>query len=296
MKSEKNILIAFILNLFFSIFEFFGGFFTKSIAIMSDAIHDMGDAVTILVSYFLERKSKRNPDDKYTFGYLRYSVLGAFITTMVLTIGSSLVIISSVARIIHPVQINYNGMIGFAIFGTVINFLAAYFTKDGDSLNQKAVNLHMLEDVLGWLVVLIGSIVMKFTQINIIDSIMSISVAIFILVNCIKNIKEVLDLFLEKTPANISILELKEHILSIKGVKGVHHIHVWGIDEANLLATMHIITDEIDLDLIKDKVRKEMNEHGIIHVTIEIENSKSVCSSEECHMEQNSKKAHKHSH
>ncbi len=125
MKTEKNILFAFILNLFFSIFEFFGGFFTGSVAIMSDSIHDMGDALSIGVSYFLEKKSKKEPDQVYTFGYLRYSVLGAFITTMILTVGSILVIISSVRRIINPVTINYNGMIIFAIFGSVINFLAA---------------------------------------------------------------------------------------------------------------------------------------------------------------------------
>ena len=191
MKTEKNILIAFLLNMSFSLFELIGGFFTNSVAIISDAIHDFGDSISIGISYFLEKKSKKKPDNTYTFGYARYSILGAFITNTVLTIGSVLVIINAIKRIINPIDLNYNGMIIFAIFGVIINFLAAYFTKEGDSLNQKAVNLHMLEDVLGWIIVLVGAILIKFTKINIIDSLMSIGVAIFILVHAIKSFKSI---------------------------------------------------------------------------------------------------------
>ena len=182
-KSESNILIAFILNLFFSVFELFGGIFTNSIAIISDAIHDFGDAISIGISYFLEKKSKKKPDNKYTYGYIRYSTLGALITNVILIVGSVLVIYGAIERFFNPVEINYNGMIVFAVFGVFVNFVAVYFTKGGKSLNQKAVNLHMLEDVLGWLVVLIGAIVVKFTEINRIDSVISIAVALFILVN-----------------------------------------------------------------------------------------------------------------
>ena len=205
MKSYKKILIAFILNISFSIFEFIGGLFTNSISIMSDAVHDFGDALSIVTSLVLEKISKRKPDSSYTYGYARYSILGALITTIVLTIGSIFVITNGISRILNPEVIDYNGMILFAIFGVLINFTAAYFTRDGESINQKAVNLHMLEDVLGWVIVLIGSILIKYTNISILDSIMSICIAIFILINAFKNMKEILDLFLEKTPKNISI-------------------------------------------------------------------------------------------
>ena len=133
MKTEKNILIAFILNLVFSIFEFIGGAITNSIAIMSDSIHDMGDAMSIGISYFLEKKSMKKPDDKYTYGYVRYSVIGSTITTIILILGSLFVIYNAIKRIINPVEINYDGMIIFAVVGVVVNFLAAYYTKDGDS-------------------------------------------------------------------------------------------------------------------------------------------------------------------
>ena len=198
MKTEKNILIAFILNLVFSAFEFFGGIFTGSVAIVSDAVHDLGDALSIGISYFLEKKSKKKPDETYTYGYLRYSVIGSVITTLVLLFGSIAVIISGISRIISPVEINYSGMIVFAVVGVVVNFSAAYITREGDSLNQKAVNLHMMEDVLGWVVVLVGALVMKFTDFNIIDPVMSIIVSVFILVNAIKTLKEALDLSWKK--------------------------------------------------------------------------------------------------
>ena len=166
MKTEKNILIAFLLNLSFSIFEFIGGLFSNSVAILSDSIHDLGDALSIGISYFLERKSKKEPDEKYTYGYIRYSVMGSLITTVILLVGSLLVIYNSIKRVINPVQVNYDGMLILAIIGVIINFIAAYSTKEGDSLNQKSVNLHMLEDVLGWVVVLIGAIIMRFTDIG----------------------------------------------------------------------------------------------------------------------------------
>ncbi len=284
MKTEKNILIAFVLNLAFSIFEFIGGIFTGSVAIVSDAVHDIGDAASIGISYFLEKKSKRQPDEKYTYGYARYSVIGSVITTLILLFGSVMVIYNAVNRIINPTDINYNGMIVFAIIGVCVNFGAAFFTRDGGSLNQKAVNLHMLEDVLGWAVVLIGAIVMRFTDFALIDPIMSIGVAVFILVNAIKNLKEVIDLFLEKTPCGIDVKEIKEHISEIEGVLDVHHIHIWSIDGQTNFATMHIVTNS-DSHQIKEKIRKELHEHGIGHATLELEAESEHCHEEHCHIE-----------
>jgi len=213
MKSDKNILIAFLLNIFFAIFEFLGGIFTNSFAIISDSVHDIGDALSIGVSYVLEKKSKKSPDKNYTYGYLRYSVLGGVITTVILLVGSILVIYNSIGRIINPVEIRYNEMILFAIFGVIVNLIAARVTKHGHSINQRSVNLHMLEDVLGWIVVLIGAIIMKFTNISVIDSIMSIGVAIFILIHSIKNLRVILDIFLEKTPSKISIDEIEKKLM-----------------------------------------------------------------------------------
>ena len=195
MKTEKNILIAFILNLGFSIFEFFGGIFSGSVAIISDSIHDIGDAISIGLAFSLEKKSKKQPDKNYTYGYQRFSVIGSVITTLILIVGSVFVIMGAINRIINPTEIKYNTMIVFAIIGVCVNFVAALFTHGEGSLNQRAVNLHMLEDVLGWIIVLVGAIIMKFTDITLIDPIMSICVSLFILVNAIKTLKEAVDIF-----------------------------------------------------------------------------------------------------
>ena len=293
MKTEKNILIAFILNLGFSIFEFIGGTITNSVAIISDSIHDIGDALSIGISYFLEKKSKQKPDDKYTYGYIRYSVIGSLITTIILLIGSILVTYNAITRIITPVEINYNGMIIFAIIGVLVNILAANFTKEGHSLNQKAVNLHMLEDVFGWIVVLLGAIIMRFTDIKILDPILSIIVAIFIFKNAINNFKTILDLFLEKTPTNISIPELKTHLLKIKDIKDVHHIHIWSIDGYNNYATMHIVSNN---PKVKALVKQELKKHNISHTTIELESPNEICQDETCEISTNHLETHHHHH
>ena len=295
MKTEKNILIAFILNLFFSIFEFFGGIFTGSVAIISDAVHDIGDAASIGISFFLERKSKKQPDENYTYGYLRYSLLGSVITTLILLFGSVAVIYNAIGRIINPTEINYNGMIIFAVIGVVINFIAALVTREGDSLNQKAVNLHMLEDVLGWIVVLLGAIIMRFTDISIIDPILSICVAVFILINAIKNLKEVIDLFLDKTPSNIKIPIIKEHLLEIDGVLDVHHIHIWSMEGFNNFATMHIVAKG-DYHKIKENIREELEEHGIGHATLELEDENEHCHNKNCAPHHHTSGHHHHHH
>lgn len=295
MKTEKNILVAFILNLAFSIFEFFGGIWTGSVAIISDAIHDIGDAASIGISFFLEKKSKKQPDKTHTYGYARYSVIGSVITTLILLFGSVMVIYNAVLRIINPTEINYDGMIIFAIVGVCVNFLAAFFTREGDSLNQKAVNLHMLEDVLGWAVVLVGAIVMRFTDFALIDPLMSIGVAIFIFTNAFSTLKEALDLFLEKTPHGIDVAEITEHISHIEGVLDVHHIHIWSMDGQNNYATMHVVTNE-DAHHMKHLIRDELKEHGIAHATLEFEVDGEHCHETECHVEASAGGGHHHHH
>lgn len=296
MKAQKKILIAFILNLSFSLFEFLGGIFTGSVAIMSDSVHDMGDAASIGLSYFLEKKSNKQPDDTYTYGYARYSVLGGVITTFILLFGSVAVVVNAINKIINPTDINYNGMIVFGIIGAVVNFLAALFTHGGESINQRAVNLHMLEDVLGWIVVLVGAIIMRFTDWALLDPIMSIGVAIFIFINAVKNLKTVLDIFLEKTPKNISVDEIKEHLCKIDGIADVHHIHLRTLDGHNVYATMHVVTDA-NPHTIKEKLRKELDEHGITHSTLELESTDEHCHHKHCHIEHSSEHhCHHHHH
>lgn len=281
MKSEKGILTAFILNLFFSVFEVVGGIVTGSVAIISDAVHDLGDAAAIGISFFLERKSRRQPDETHTYGYLRYSLLGSLIVTSILLSGSVAVTINAVIRIFNPTQIDYGKMLAFALAGVVINLVGAVLTHSGLSLNSRAVSLHLLEDVLGWVIVLVGAVVMKFTDFSVLDPIMSICVAVYIFFNAFKNLREILDIFLEKTPKGISVTELKTELEELDGVLGVHHIHIRSIDGNALYATMHIVVQG-DGGKVKQRVRHFLKHRGIAHATLETEKQSDNCNERVC--------------
>lgn len=295
MKTERKILFAFILNFAFSVFEFIGGIFTGSIAIMSDAVHDIGDAASIGTSYFLEKKSKRKPDSTHTFGYARYSLLGGLITVLILIIGSAIVISNAIERILSPTEIKYETMIFFAAVGVSVNFLAAILTHKGNSLNQMAVNLHMLEDVLGWLIVLIGAVVMKFTDFALLDPILSIAVALLVIVNALRNIKEIFGLLVDKAPNGTDVEEIREHLLKIDDVTDVHHLHVWSLSESLSCATLHVVSDA-DFHLVKKAVKEELSEHGITHATVELESVGELCSDTVCSIDYTSAPSHHHHH
>lgn len=281
LRTESKILIAFILNLAFSVFELAGGLFCGSVAIASDAVHDFGDAISIGISYFLERKSRKKPNSTYTYGYGRFSVLGAFITNTVLLAGSVTVIFASIKRLLSPEPINYNVMIIFAVAGLLINLIATLITSKGENLNERSINLHMLEDVLGWAVVLIGSIVMRFTDFYMIDAIMSIGVSVYMLYHVAENMIEIGNLFLIRIPRNISVEAVRENLLKISGVEDAHHIHIWGISSETVYATMHVVTDGKD-ENIKALIREALREMGIVHVTLELELAGEECSEREC--------------
>ena len=296
MQTQRNILIAFLLNISFSVFELIGGIYTGSVAIISDAIHDFGDAVSIGASYFLEKKSKRKPDGRYTYGFARYSVLGAAITNLILLVGSVLVMYNALMRILHPVAIHSDGMILMAVLGAAMNLAAAWFTHGGHSLNEKAVNLHMLEDVLGWVVVLIGAIVIHFTNFVLIDPLMSIFVAVFILIHALRGMGQVMDVFLEKAPSDVDVEELLQHLQNMPRVTDVHHLHVWSMDGVNHYATVHVAVVHCDAVALKDAIRRECREHGISHITIELEEDGEPCQQTACKPEKMQISGHHHHH
>lgn len=281
MKTERKILVAFILNLIFSVAEFVGGILTGSVAILSDALHDLGDATSIGVAYLLEKKSHKQADDVFTFGYARYSVVASLLTTAILIVGSVVVVANAIDKIVHPTPANYDGMIVFALFGVVVNTVATLFTRKGHSLNQKAVSLHMLEDVLGWIVVLVGAIVMKFTDFALIDPIMSIGVAVFILINAIKNLTEVLNVFLEKAPSSLTVQQVQDVASKVEGVVDVHHVHVWTLDGQSHCATMHVVTNR-NATKVRQHIRHELEDLGVVHVSVEVERVDEPCNYKQC--------------
>lgn len=286
-ESVEHIKLAFILNLVFSIIELFGAFFTNSVSILSDAIHDFGDSLSIAISYFLEKFSTKNSNNRYTYGYLRYSLIGALFTSIMLLIGVVVVFYKSIPLLFEPESINHDAMIIFAIFGTFINGFAAYKTSRGHSKNEKAINLHMMEDVLGWVAVLIGSIVIKFTGWSIIDPILSILIAIYILYHVYENIREIFYIFMDKVPSDIEIENIKDEMIKkFKDVSDIHHIHVWSIDGVNNYLTAHIVLkksiDESKIISLKNDLKNYLKDINITHSTLEIEYHNEICESTEC--------------
>ena len=300
-RSSKNIFLAFVLNLMFSIIEFVGGIFTNSISIISDSVHDFGDAISIAVSWMLEKKSEKKPDSKYTFGYARYSVLGALITSTVLLLGSVVVIYNAIPRILNPEEVNYDGMLLFGILGVLINGMGAVITSRSNKLNEKAVSLHMFEDVLGWIAVFIASIVMKIFDLPIIDPILSIFITLYILLHVIKNYRSIFGILLQKAPDNIEFQKFKEELLEKTGlIKEIHHTHVWSLDGVNTYISLHVvIPNNITVEEIiklKKEIKHEAEHHSIFHTIIEIEFENEVCDEKECNVEINNELLNSHNH
>ncbi|MBE6678573.1 MAG: cation transporter [Ruminococcaceae bacterium] len=271
MGIVKKMHIAFLLNLSFAVFELVGGVYTGSIAIISDALHDFFDALSIGISCYLEKKSKKSANSTYTYGYLRYSVLGAAITNCILVIGSVAVMYNAVMRIFNPVPLNRGGMIIIALFGIIANLAAVYFTKGGDSLNQKAVNLHMGEDVLCWVAILVGGIIIEFTGFTVIDALLSFGVGMFILISAALSMGKIINLFLEKAPKEISVEVIRDSLTEMPQVLDVHHVHVRSFDGISHCATMHIVTDCTDIRGLKCRIKKLLFKFGIEHTTLEFE-------------------------
>lgn len=281
MNPRRSIRIAFFLNLCFAILEFFGGWFTGSVAIMSDAVHDLGDAAGIGAAYLLERTSTRAPDRTHTYGYRRASVLGSVLTNTILIVGSVLLIIHAITRLRHPQEIHTGGMLIFAVFGVIVNGIAAYVTRKGDSLNQQAVNLHMLEDVLGWVVVLIGALVMHVTGWLFLDSLMSIGVALFILWHALKNMRTVGAIFMARVPEGLDTETVADRVRSLPEVREVHHVHIWSLDGIRHLATLHVVTERPSPEL-KAVIRDTLADLGIHHATLELERPGEACAAPDC--------------
>ncbi len=280
--ADENILVAFFLNLFFVFVEIIGGLLTNSFAILSDAVHDCGDCAAIGFAYFMERFSNKAPDEKYTYGYRRYSLLSAIITSVILIFGSVLIIVGAIKRFSEPKEIQGLGMVLIAVFGVVINGIAVAKTHKGTGVNERAISLHLLEDVLGWIAVLIGSLFVYFFKWYFIDGLLSVLIAGFLLFESTRNIKDIFTILLEKTPDNIDVASFRAEVEKIEGVKDMHHLHIWSLDGEKTMATVHIKLSENsnldELEKVKTRVEALAIEYFIEHITIQIDtNSKQCC-------------------
>lgn len=276
-EAAGNILVAFILNFTFMLVELVGGIITNSIAILSDALHDLGDCISLAIDWGLEKKATKKPDKKYSYGYKRFSLLGSVFLCGVLTVSSIFVLVEAVKRLTSPQAVDAKGMLWLAIAGVVINGIAAIRMTRGHSLNQEAVFLHMMEDVLGWLGVLVVSIVMMFVELPILDPILSILISCWVLYNVYKNIRATFVIFLQAIPDGVDTIQLKADLEAIDGIESIHDLHVWTQDGETHVMTLHAITQATDYPSIKNKIIEVAKGYHIDHTTIEYEHPGDPC-------------------
>ncbi len=280
-EEVKNIKVAFFLNLFFTLFEIAGGFFTNSIAILSDALHDLGDCLSLGLAWYFQRISTKGSDTSYSYGYRRFSLMGAIINCIVLTVGSIFILIEAIPRIFHPEKTQAAGMFFLAIVGVMVNGVAFLRLKKGDSMNEKVVSIHFLEDVLGWVAILVGSVVMYFFNVPFIDPLLSVGISIFVLFNVFINIRQTLHIILQGIPADIDIVEIQTLLQQFKGIEDIHDLHIWSVDGKYNILTVHVVMNKLmeftKIAELKDKIRHSLKHKGIQHATIEFETIDERC-------------------
>ena len=279
--SSNNIKVAFFLNFAFTILEIIGGLYVNSIAIISDAIHDLGDTISLGTSWYLEEKSHKKSNKKFSFGYKRFSLLGALINSIILIIGSLYVITEAVGRILEPEHTDAKGMIFFAVIGVLVNGYAAWKLSGGKTMNEKVASWHLVEDVLGWVAVLVVAIILNFKDIHYLDPALSLLITIYILWNVIIRLKQTLFIFLQGVPEELDINEIESKILNIDFVNSIHHMHIWSLEGEHNVFTAHIkIDDNSNLNnfkKVKSDVKDILKEHKFEHYTVEVEFNDENC-------------------
>jgi cobalt-zinc-cadmium efflux system protein len=277
-ESTEGISTAFFLNAFFVVVELIGGLWTNSIAILSDALHDFGDCLSLAVAWALQKKATHGRDAHYSYGYKRFSLLGSIFLSGILTVSSIAVIWEASKRVIHPEEVHAQGMLWLSIVGIVINGAAALRVKRGSSLNERAVFLHIMEDVLGWAAVLVVSVVMLFVDFPVLDPLLSIGISIWVLSNVAGNLRGVFRVMLQRVPDGFSMEETEARIKALPGIEAVHDFHVWSLDGEKHVASLHAVVDgKRDAVTVKEEIRELCRSLAIEHVTIELENRGEAC-------------------
>ncbi len=272
---------AFFLNVGFTIIEFIGGYLTNSSAIMADAVHDLGDSLSIGLAWLLNKLSGKQASEKFSYGFQRFSLLGAFINGTVLIAGSVWVMTEAIPRLANPEMPHAEGMIFLGIFGVIVNGWAAYKLSHGTTLNERILNWHLMEDVLGWVAVLIVAITLLFVDLPILDPILSITFTLFILFNVLKNLSETIKVFLQSTPDQKIRRQIIEQLSALESIHSVHHIHLWSLDGSSHVLTAHLLLDDnVDPNTqtaIKQKIATCLKPYQLSHTTIELEFPSEVC-------------------
>ena len=276
MSSKTSIWLAFFLNLSYAIVEFIAGGIFGSNAVLADSVHDLGDAIAIGISAFLETISNREEDNRYTLGYKRFSLLGALVTSIILMIGSLLVILENVTKILNPQPVNDEGILWLGIIAITINVLASLVVGKGKTKNESILSLHFLEDTLGWLAVILMAIVLRFTDWYILDPLLSLVISFFILSKALPRFWSTLKIFLDAVPEGLDIEQVKNGLERLDNVASLNQLNLWTMDGLEKNAIIHLCLEDWEqMTETKNQVRQLLEERGIQNITIEVDTSQS---------------------
>lgn len=271
--AEHQMGAVFILNVVFTVIELITGVWFGSTAVLSDAVHDSGDVLAIAIAWLLEKFSNKPADDRYSYGYQRFSLLGALITSLFLLFSSVMIIVSALPKLVHPEPVNTTGVFWLALLALLINGGAAYLLRRGHSANQRLLSIHLLEDVLGWVAILIMSVVLHFTTWTFLDPLLSLGIASWILYETFPEFKQIATVFLQGTPKEVDLPCVREDILQIPGVEGISHLHIWSTDGRYHMGTVTVMTTANTVHeqtAIKQRIRERVAECQLVHITIDV--------------------------
>ena len=282
--ADGNLLVAFLINLAFTILEVAGGLWTNSVAILSDAVHDGGDCLSLGLAWYLHRLAQGKPDAKFTYGYRRLSSLGALITGVVLIVGLTVVSWRAIERLWAPEPVNAPGVVGMAIAGIAFNGFAAWRMRGGKSLVEQVVSWHLVEDTLGWAAVLIGGICMMVADLPWIDPALSLLISLFILWNVFRNLRKVMLVFLQAAPPGFDPKAFAQQLLTLPGCVGAHHTNTWTLDGESHVFSTHLVLEadstREQIMTAKRQVHELLRKEHFAIITVEVELQGESCSAE----------------
>ncbi|MFQ7325316.1 MAG: cation diffusion facilitator family transporter [Streptococcus xiaochunlingii] len=272
MSSKIAVWLAFVLNFSFAIIEFiFGGLFGSS-AILADAVHDLGDALAIGISAFLESISNREEDSHYTLGYKRFSLLGAILTAVILITGSSLVILENISKLIEPQPVDHQGMLWLGVIAIAINLTASLIVRKGQTKNESILSLHFLEDTLGWLAVIVVAIILRYTDWYFLDPLLSLLISAFILSKALPRFWSTLKIFLDAVPEGVDIQQVKSDLEQLDHVVSINQLNLWTMDGLEKNAVVHVYLEHVNhMEVCKEAIRTLLKDCGFQNVTIEVD-------------------------
>ena len=274
MKTKQAVWLAFLLNLSFAIVEFIAGGIFGSSAVLADSVHDLGDAIAIGISAFLECISNREEDSHYTLGYKRFSLLGAMVTAVILMTGSGMVILENTVKLFHPQPVNEEGLLWLGIIAISVNVLASLVIRKGQTKNESILSLHFLEDTLGWVAVILMAIVLRFTDWYILDPLLSLAISFFILSKAIPHFWSTLRIFLDAVPEGVNIQKIKTDLAELDHVASINQLNLWTMDGLEKNAIVHVCLEHVKhMEVCKESIRDLLKERGFQNVTIEVDSS-----------------------